>query len=319
MRLVFVMDPPSTVKVDEDTTFALMIEAQERGHHIDHCLAEDVFLRGEKLSAWVRPAKAQRDRREPLVLSEGEDIDLAGVDAIFVRRDPPFDATYLWLTLLLEHVREHTLVVNDPLGLREANEKLYACHFPSVMPETLVCSHKERIRQFVRDVGGKAVIKPVDGHGGEGVFALTAGDGNENALIETVTQHGKRVAMTQKFFPEVVKGDKRILLLDGEPLGAILRVPKAGDVRSNIHVGGTVVTSDLDAHDRRIVETVAPRLRDDGLWFVGLDVIGGKLTEVNVTSPTGIQQMMRLMQENLAARVIAWVEDRVSGKQTGAR
>jgi glutathione synthase len=312
MRLVFVMDPVATVIVDEDTSFGLMLEAQARGHRVDHCLVSDVFLKGGRALAAVRRARMQRDAGTPIVLAEQEEVDLVDADVVFVRKDPPFDDEYLWLSLILEHLRGHTLVVNDPRGLREANEKLYACHFPDVSPPTLVTADKRRIRQFVHEMGGRAIIKPVDGHGGEGVFALWMGDRNLNALIETVTRHEKRVAMVQKFVPEVVDGDKRILLLDGEPLGAILRVPKKDDVRSNIHVGGTVVAAQLDEADRRVVDAIAPRLRADGLYFVGLDVIGGLLTEVNVTSPTGIQQMSRLDGKNHEATVVDWLEARVA-------
>jgi len=302
------MDPVSSVIVDEDTSFALMLEAQARGHRVDHCLVRDVFLSDGRPRASVRRATMRRDPREPVTLAEREEVDLSEVDAVFVRKDPPFDDAYLWLSLILEHLRGTTVVVNDPRGLREANEKLYACHFPEVMPPTLVCADKRRIRQFVHEMGGKAIIKPVDGHGGESVFALWMGDGNINTIIETVTHHGARVAMVQRYIPEVLQGDKRILLVDGEPLGAINRVPQKDDVRSNIHVGGSVVSSALDGDDRRIVDAVAPRLRDDGLFFVGLDVIGGLLTEVNVTSPTGIQQMSRLDGQNHEAAVIGGLE-----------
>jgi glutathione synthase len=304
------MDPPSTVQVDADTSFAIMEEAASRGHRVDHCTPADLWFHGGRAGARVRAAMMQRDQTQPILLGEPEDVALADVDAVFVRKDPPFDAMYLWSTQVLETLRGQTLVVNDPRGLRDANEKLYACHFPELMPETLVAADKARIRAFVGEVGGCAVIKPIDGAGGEGIFAITAGDQNANAIIEAVTAHGRRLAMVQRYLPEVRQGDKRILLLDGEPLGAILRVPREDDHRSNIHVGGTVVAAELDAADRKIVAALAPRLRTDGLWFVGLDVIGGKLTEVNVTSPTGIQQMSRLSGTNLSARVVDWLEAR---------
>jgi glutathione synthase len=307
-HFVFIMDPPDTVLVDEDTSFALMLEAQARGHRVDHCLARDLSLRGGEVHARVRQATMQRDPARPITLGEAESVDLSGVQAVFIRTDPPFDSNYLWLTLMLERLDGRTLVVNRPSGLRSANEKLYACHFPELMPTTLVSSHAGAIKDFMREVGGRAVIKPLDGAGGEGVMVLAEGDLNLNAIIEATTRHGARMAMVQAFVPEVREGDKRILLLDGEPLGAILRVPQKDDVRSNIHVGGSVVKAELSAADRHIVETLAPRLRADGLFFVGLDVIGGKLTEVNVTSPTGIQQMSRLDDKNLCAPVIAWAE-----------
>ncbi|MCA9531171.1 MAG: glutathione synthase [Myxococcales bacterium] len=308
MQLVVIMDPVATVKVDEDTTFALMLEAQSRGHALGYCEARDVSFERGRVVATVRPATVQRDPSAPIVLGPPARLDLGEADAVLIRKDPPFDASYWWLTLLLEHLEGETLVVNRPRGLREANEKLYALHFAAVMPETIVDADKARIRRFVEAVGGRAVIKPIDGHGGEGVFALVAHDPNLNGLIEAVTRGGREQAMVQAFIPEVAEGDKRILLIDGEPLGAILRVPQGGDVRSNIHVGGAVVHAEITAADQRIIEAVAPRLRADGLWFVGLDVIGGLLTEVNVTSPTGIQQMSRLSGESREAPVLDWIE-----------
>ena len=314
MRFVFVMDPVETVLVDADTSFAIMLEMQRRGHRVDHCLATDVGLVDGRVFATVRPATMRRDPEDPVVLGEPERIALdAGVDAVFVRKDPPFDSNYLWLTLVLERLRGRTLVVNDPQGLRNANEKLYACHFPEVTPKTLVDSDKQRIKDFVLSVGGHAVIKPIDGHGGEGVFQLHKDDKNVNALIEAVTRHGTRLAMVQEFLPAVVEGDKRILLIDGEVVGAILRVPRHDEVRSNIHVGGSVVATEISPDDRRIIDLVRPKLAADGLYFVGLDVIGGRLTEVNVTSPTGIQQMSRLSGEVREGLVVDWVERRVRG------
>ncbi|MFW6031534.1 MAG: glutathione synthase [Myxococcota bacterium] len=311
MRIVFTMDPVSTIDVEEDTTFAIMLEAQARGHRVDHCLVPDVWLEDDRVVARLRRATMQRDPRAPVTLAEPEEVDLATVDAVMIRKDPPFDVQYLWHTLVLEHLRGRTLVVNDPRGLRECNEHLYANYFPDVIPASLVTSDKDRIKRFITDMGGKAVLKPVDGFAGDKIFLLSTGDPNLNSVIETITHGGRFLVIVQQYLPEVRSGDKRILLLDGEPLGAILRVAPEAELRSNIHVGGTVAAAGLDADDRRIVERVAPRLRRDGLWFVGLDVIGGKLTEVNVTSPTGIQQMARLMGENLPGRVIAWLEERL--------
>ncbi|MEM6961562.1 MAG: glutathione synthase [Myxococcota bacterium] len=311
MHLVFIMDPVSTVVVDEDTSFALMAQAERRGHRVSHALARDISLHHGRPRARIAQAKMSRESTQPVTLSSHEDIALDEVDAIFIRKDPPFDADYLWLTLMLEPLRGHTLVMNDPRGLRDANEKLYACHFPECMPKTLVSSDADAIKNFTQSVGGRAVIKPIDGHGGKGIFVLSEGDLNLNAHIESVTEGGSRVAMIQAYLPEVRVGDKRILLLDGEALGAILRVPAAGDARSNIHVGGSVVAAKLDAADHRIVEQLRPKLHQDGLYFVGLDVIGGYLTEVNVTSPTGIQQMSRLDGVSHEDRVIEWIERRV--------
>jgi glutathione synthase len=314
MHLVVIMDPVSIVHAEADTTFALMEAAARRGHRVDHCLNTDLYLDGGKLYARVARATMQRTATPPIALAAPEDVSLHDVDAVFVRTDPPFDDNYLWCSLMLDHIKQDTLVLNDPHGLRQANEKLYACGFPELMPETIVTSHKQRIKDFVARVGGQAVIKPLGGRGGEGVMVLKIGDPNINAIIEATTLDGKRSAMVQIFLPEVKIGDKRILLLDGEPLGAILRVPSKEEVRSNLRVGGTAVKSELDAADQNIVRTLAPRLRQDGLWFVGIDVIGGKLTEVNVTSPTGIQSMERLDKLPLSERVIEWVEKKVSAR-----
>ena len=312
MRLVFVMDPVSTVIVDEDTSFALMLEAQARGHHVDHCLPRDVGLRGKKVLARVRKATMQPDPAEPIQLAEPEDIDLVDVDAVFIRADPPFTDEYLWLTLVLDHLDGSTLVVNNPRGLREANEKLYAHHFPEIVPPTIMTSHRDEILRFLSDIGGKAVIKPIDGHGGEGVFLLANGDSNLNGLIESVTHKGARNAIVQALIPEIYdEGDKRILLIDGDLLGVVARMPSTGELRSNIHVGGSAMPAQLSKADKTIIDTMRERLLADRLFFVGLDVIGGKLIEVNVTSPTLIQQMSRLMGENLATPVIERLEEKV--------
>ena len=312
MRILVVMDPPATVQVEADTSFALMEEAQARGHRVDHCLIQDLFIDERQVGARVRQATMSREEgTAPITLGAPEHVLMRDVDAVLVRTDPPFESNYLWATQLLELARHQTLVINDPRGLRDANEKLYALHFPDVMPKTLVSSDKAQIKAFMHAQGGKVVIKPLSGAGGDGIFLLKQEDLNVNAIIETVTHVGKRAAMVQEFLPEVVQGDKRILLLEGEPLGAIMRVPRKDDVRSNIHVGGSVEAATLDERDLRIIAAVREKLRQDGLFFVGLDVIGGKLTEVNVTSPTGIQQMSRLMNANLSAPVIAWIEARV--------
>ncbi|MEM9861762.1 MAG: glutathione synthase [Myxococcota bacterium] len=300
MKTLFVMDPVDTILVDEDTSFALMREGDSRGHSVDHCGTKDVMLRGGDACVRARPATIHAGG---VNLGDVRELRAADYDVIFIRSDPPFDDAYLWMTLILERARGAVRIVNDPRGLRDANEKLYACHFPEVMPETLVSADRQSIADFTEAVGGRAVIKPVDGHGGEGIFALTQGDKNFNACVEAVTHTGRRVAMVQAYLPEVTEGDKRILLAGEEVLGAILRVPQKNDLRSNIHVGGTVEHAELTDADRAIVEAMTPRLKADGLFFVGLDVIGGKLTEVNVTSPTGIQQMTRLSGRNCEARV----------------
>jgi len=312
VRLAFVMDPIDRISIDEDTTFALMLAAQARGHECLYVDPADLFAVGNVPRAVARPAVVARDAAKPATLGDAQDLALADMGAVLLREDPPFDSAYLYSTLVCELARGQTLVVNDPRGLRDANEKLYALHFPEVTPETLLTRDGRRAIEFVRAHGGAAVGKPLDGAGGAGVVKISEEDPNHRALLEILTDHGRRLAVFQRYLPQVSEGDKRILLLDGEPLGAILRVPAAGDLRSNIHVGAEVRRSVLDDGDRAICRAIGPRLREDGLYFVGIDVIGGKLTEVNVTSPTGIQQMSRLDGVDHADRVVRWLEERAA-------
>jgi glutathione synthase len=309
MRIAVVMDPIELVLVDKDTSFALMIEAQARGHEVFYLSYRELWAEGDTLRAMARPVTLRRAAPPAHAeLGPVQQIDVASLDAVLVRTDPPFNDAYLYTTQLLDLVRGRTLVVNDPRGLREANEKLYALHFADVMPRTLVTHHAQHIRAFIERVGGRGVIKPLHGAGGRGVMVLDQSDLNYNAIVETLTEDGARLAMVQEFLPAVRQGDKRILLLEGEPLGAILRVPRDDEARSNIHVGGRVEPATLTDADLAIVRRVAPKLRADGLYFVGLDVIGGKLTEVNVTSPTGIQEMARFSASAPEAKVVNWIE-----------
>ena len=247
----------------------------------------------------------------PLQLGPAERLDLGSVDAVLIRTDPPFDSAYLHLTLLLDHLVDHTLVVNAPRGLRDANEKLYSYRFPSITPPTIVTSDRAQLLAFSRDHDA-AVLKPIDGHGGRGVMVLRPDDQNAPSLLDTLTDRGRVPVMAQKFLPNVAAGDKRILLLDGEPLGAILRIPAEADFRANIGVGATTVAAEIDDADRRIIDTIAPSLRADGLFFVGLDVVDGHLTEVNVTSPTGIRQLADLSGARPDIEVIEWLEHRTT-------
>lgn len=311
MRFVYVMDPMDRVLPDKDTTFAFQRAAQARGHEALHCEPRDLFVKDANVFARVRPVTVQN---EPPHATHGEtfDVDLGTVDAVLVRKDPPFDALYMYSTQLLELARGKTVLVNDPRGLRDANEKLYALHFSKWMPRTIVTSSEDLILAFMAENGGNGVIKPLDLAGGSGVMMLRTGDKNVRSIIQLLTDEGRRLAMVQEYLPAVVAGDKRILLLDGEILGAINRVPRADDLRSNIHVGGSVEPCEVTPEERAMVADVAKRLKKDGLMFVGLDVIGGKLTEVNVTSPTGIQQLSQHEGRDVAADVIVWLENTVS-------
>lgn len=311
MRFVYVMDPMDRVLPDKDTTFAFLRAAQAKGHTSLHCEARDLFVKGGDVHARVRPIRVS-DTPPHATFGASESVRVADTNAVFIRKDPPFDAMYLYVTHLLELARGKTLLINDPRGLRDANEKLYALHFAEFMPKTVVTSFEDEIFAFVKSVGGRGVIKPLDLAGGSGVMLLSPNDKNARAIIQLLSDEGRRLVMVQEYLPAVEKGDKRILLLDGKPLGAINRVPRADDLRSNIHVGGSVEPCDITKEEQAMIAHMAPRLAKDGLVFVGLDVIGGKLTEVNVTSPTGIQQLSQHQGREVSADVIAWVEEKAS-------
>lgn len=307
MRFVYVMDAMDRVLPDKDTTFAFLRAAQRRGHQSLHCEARDLFVRGGDVFARVRQLDVSDDAPH-FAFGDVAEVRLADVQAVFIRKDPPFDSMYLMATLLLERARGRTLVLNDPRGLRDANEKLYTLNFAKWMPKTIVTSNEEQVLSFVKELGGTGVIKPLDLAGGSGVMMVKIGDKNARAIIQLLTDEGRRLVMVQEFLPDVAKGDKRVLLLDGKVLGAINRVPRSDDLRSNIHVGGSVEPYPVTDVELAIAADLAPRLAADGLVFVGLDVIGGRLTEVNVTSPTGIQQLSRHMGRDVATDVIEWVE-----------
>jgi glutathione synthase len=306
MRFVYVMDPMERVLPDKDTTFAIMRAAQRRQHLALHCEPREVFIEDGDVHAHVREVSVSDGRPHFSFRSEA-DVRLADVDGVFIRKDPPFDDQYLYVTLMLENVRERTHILNDPRGLRDANEKLYTLHFSAHMPRTLVTSDRTRIHQFVSEMR-TAVIKPLDGAGGSGVMVVATGDKNTRSIVDYLTREGMRHVMLQEYLPAVRAGDKRVLVLGGEILGAINRIARDDDVRSNIHAGGRVESCTVTPEERAIVAVMAPRLATDGLYFVGLDFVGGKLTEVNVTSPTGIQELSRHAGLDLAERVVVWME-----------
>jgi glutathione synthase len=312
LTFAFVMDPPQTIDVEADTTFALMLEAQGRGHRILYVDPADLGVWDRRVRALVRPITLRREQGRHVDLGDPEWVFLdESVDVAFQRVDPPVDAEYVFATQILS-LCERTLVLNRPEAILTANEKLYTLHFPELMPATIVTRDSTQILEFVDEMGGEAIVKPLDGRGGEGVFHVHLKDRNLNSILEQSTRFGSRRAMAQRYLPEVREGDKRILLLEGEALGALLRVPSGSEIRANLHVGGRAVKADVDDRDREIIERLGPRLREDGLFFVGIDVIGGLLTEVNVTSPTGIQEMGRLDGTAYEAQVIDRVESRSS-------
>ncbi len=308
-EIVVVMDPLEQADQERDTSVGLLAAAAERGHRVWWCRPGALALTEGTVLAEATPVQATATGGAEGV-GPPRAIDLARADAVLVRVDPPVDAAYLALTLVLETLRGRTLVLNDPRGLREANEKLYALRFPALVPPSVVTGDRARLLAFAKQQG-RAVLKPLDGHGGRGVHLLEPGDPNERAILDALTDGGRRPALAQRFLDAVYEGDRRLLLVDGEPLGAILRVPTGGDFRANIATGGTVRAAELTERDRQIAAAMAPALRADGLFLVGLDVIGGFLSEVNVTSPTGLRQLRSLGGGRPDLEVIAALERRL--------
>jgi glutathione synthase len=307
------MDPIEGINIDADSTFAIMLEAQARGNALFHYLPQALSFAGGRVRARARPVKVRRARGEHYSFGASETIDLAAVDVILMRQDPPFDMAYITATHLLEHIHPETLVVNDPVHVRNAPEKLFVTHFPSLMPPTLISSDPLEIAAF-RDEHKDIIVKPLFGNGGAGVFHLRYDDENLNALMEMFTARSREPVIVQRYLPEVREGDKRIILVDGKPAGAVTRVPAAGEARANLHVGGTAVKATLTRRDRDICAALGPALAERGLVFVGIDVIGDYLTEINVTSPTGIQEINRLDGTTIEADIWDAIERRLSGR-----
>ncbi len=307
------MDPIEAINIDADSTFVLALEAQRRGHVLYHYLPQHLALRNGRVLAGARPLSVRRVKGAHAELGEERVVDLAEMDVVLMRQDPPFDLAYITATHLLEHIHPNTLVVNDPVAVRNAPEKLMVTHFPALMPPTLITADRRQILDFraeYRDI----IVKPLFGNGGAGVFHIGPGDENLNSLLEMFTQLYREPVMVQRYLPEVRGGDKRIILVDGEPAGAVNRVPAGGEARSNLHVGGQAQKTPLTDRDREICAALGPVLRERGLVFVGIDVIGDYLTEINVTSPTGIQEINRFDGTCIEAEIWDAIERRRSEK-----
>jgi glutathione synthase len=314
MKFLFVMDPLARIQIAGDTTFALMLEAQTRAHEIWFCEPRHLGLEHERPVAACWPVTARRITGDHYLLGPQGSHPLEHFDAVFMRKDPPFDLDYYFATLLLERARGKTLLINDPRGLRESNEKLAVLNFPKLTPPMVVTREASRLRSFLAEQGGEMVVKPLDASGGFGVFHVRQGDPNTGSILEQATNLGRRWTVAQRYLPEVRQGDKRILLVDGEPLCAVLRVPAPDDARGNLHVGARPMPTTLDDRDRAIIDALAPHLRGNGFFFVGLDVIGGWLTEINVTSPTGILEANTLYGAHYETRVLEKIEERVKAR-----
>lgn len=321
MKFAFIIDPIAKLDPAHDTSVAIMEAAQSLGHEV--LVTQASLLSVVEGEAW---AVLQQVQLEVVELVEGRWVvdklwyqvseavrrSLNEMDAVFMRTDPPVTVPYLYATYILDAINpQKTLVVNSPQGLRAANEKMYALQFLSAIPETIVSQDKKVIQEFLEKQGA-GVIKPLGGKGGEGILFVEAGDRNFNSLIEISTKQGREPVMIQTYLPAAKEGDKRIILIDGKPIGAVNRIPTGKEFRGNMAVGGMAAKVDITDRDREICQLVAPKLQEDGLYFVGLDIIGGYLTEINVTSPTGIREIDRFNDTRLGKQVIEWVEERRS-------
>ncbi len=312
MKLAVVMDPIESVQYKKDSTLAMLFEAQHRDYQIYYLLPTDLYLHGAEARARVQPLQVKTDPEQWFELSAQQDIALNELDVILMRKDPPFDMDYIYATYLLEAAEQAgVLVVNKAQSLRDANEKLFALQFPQCIPECLVASSAETLKHFINEQKD-AILKPLDGMGGQSIFRVKHDDPNINVIIETLTKQGQRLIMAQRFIPEIVNGDKRILLIDGEAVPyALARIPGKGETRANLAVGGTAQGVPLSERDHWICQQLGPRLKEMGLIFVGIDVIGDYLTEVNVTSPTCIRELDTLYDLNISAILMDKIEAKV--------
>ena len=309
LKIACQMDPIDRIDIRGDSTFAMLLEAQKRGHELFYYTPQNIALDGDKLIARGETLTVEDKIGDHYKLSNPRKIDLGTWDVVLLRQDPPFDMNYITLTHLLERIHPRTFVVNPPAAVRNAPEKILVTEFPQLMPPTVITRDRARIAAFRRE-HGNIILKPLYGNGGAGVFLIQEGDQNLVALIELFEQSFREPFMVQRYLPEVRQGDKRIILVDGEPVGAINRVPAEGEARSNMHVGGRPELSELTDREREICAAIGPALKERDMIFVGIDVIGGYLTEINVTSPTGIREVKRFGGPDIAALIWDAIEKR---------
>jgi glutathione synthase len=302
LKVAVQMDPIDRIKIAGDSTFALLLEAQARGHRLFYYTPDRLNLRGSRLFAETQPLKVRDAQGEHADLGPARSTELAGLDVVLLRQDPPFDLAYITTTHLLERIQPGTLVVNDPVGVRNAPEKVFVLDFPQLMPPTLISRDRAAIEAF-RAEHGDVVMKPLHGHGGTSVFKIAPKDPNFGSLYDLFATTFREPWVIQRFMPEVAIGDKRIVLVDGKAMGAVNRVPSADDIRADVVRGGAATATELTRREVEICRTIGPELQRRGLIFVGIDVIDGYLTEINVTSPTGIRAIQNLGGPNLAAAI----------------
>jgi glutathione synthase len=316
IRLGVVMDPIDRIKPAKDTTLAMLLEAQRRGYALEYLTQSDLWVLEGRLGVRLRALEVRDDPERWFELGPVREAGADALDVILMRKDPPFDMEYIYTTFLLERAEEAgVLVVNRPAALRDINEKAYTMWFPEFTPETMVTRSMQDMRRFVARFGA-AVVKPLDGMGGRSIFVLRAGDPNTGVILETLTDHDRRYAMIQRYVPEIVAGgDRRILLVDGQPYEHVLaRIPAEGENRGNLAAGARGEGRDLTPREREICAAVGPVLRDKGILFAGLDVIGDKLTEINVTSPTGVRELDRQYGDNICSGLFDAIERRLEAR-----
>ena len=307
MKLLFIADPLEDFKISKDSTYAMMQEAQARGWSVAACELHDMFWQAEsgvvaqcKTIELIAAQPGFTAKNPWFAIKNEASLALKDFDAVLMRKDPPFDSVYLQATQLLEYARGRTFLMNDPRGLREANEKLYIFNFPDLLAPTIVTRRYDVLRAFMAEQGGQMIVKPLDGFGGSSVFQVRAEDTNTTSILEIMTQSEHRWVMAQRFLPEIAQGDKRIILINGKPVGIIKRVPPKGEIRSNMRLGGLPERCDFSARDLEICARIGPTLNERGLYLAGIDVIGDFLTEINVTSPTGLRTIHHLYNVDLA-------------------
>jgi len=312
IKLGIVMDPINEINIKKDSSFAMLMAAQERGYQLFYMEMADLAIVNAVAMGNMRPLKVMNDANHWFELGEAKDTPLSELNVVLMRKDPPFDTEYIYATYMLERAEEQgVLIVNKPQSLRDANEKLFTAWFSEFTPETIVTRDANRIRAF-HQAKGDIILKPLDGMGGTSIFRVKQDDPNLGVIIETLTQYGNQYAMAQAFIPEITKGDKRILVVDGEPVPyALARIPKKGETRGNLAAGGSGVAQPLSDSDWKIARAIGPELKKRGLIFVGLDVIGDKLTEINVTSPTCIREIQAAFDVDITGMLFDAIEARL--------
>lgn len=311
LKIAFQMDHVATVSIAGDTTFALALEAQRRGHELFHYTPDRLSMRNGEVTARVETMRVEDVKGAHFTLGEPQRVNLGEMNVVLLRQDPPFDMNYITTTHLLERIHPKTLVVNDPAWVRNSPEKIFVTEFADLMPETLITKDPQEVADFRREAGD-IIVKPLYGNGGAGIFHMLEADRNLASLLEMFGQMFREPYIVQRYLKDVRKGDKRIILIDGEPVGAINRVPAEHDSRSNMHVGGRAEKTELTPREREICARIGPSLKERGFILVGIDVIGDYMTEINVTSPTGVREVKKFGGADIAA--LFW--DAVEAKRT---